>query len=428
MKENIQEYNHQGLILMSKEKWDEAIVYFRKALNEDSYFIEAYVNIAQVYIMQDKFEEARKELNKALLLDKKLAIVYFHLGNIELLEDNVDAAREYYNKAISLGYDNIQIYINLAAHAEESADFETALSYYNRAIALEKFNAFPKARKAQVLIQLKRYPEALKACDSMIETNPDVFEGYHYKFAILSELEKWDEAEAVLDRALQLFPDDMAFFYDKARLYQAKGEMEKALQLVNEKVEMNDANRAAIIAFKCELLLAMDKMDEAEPLLDAEYERSHDGEIAFLLNSVAIAKKEYEKVLMCSEFILENSDIDNYYYSALYYRALSLKKLDREGEAKEAFTEALKFFRMACTKTPGQLQLYFYRAMCHEELQEYDKALELSAFILNVDDTIAEVHFLRYTIFKALGNMEEVQKEYSKINELNPDLFKMMEV
>lgn len=420
--------NTQGTILYGQGKYGEALSYFDKAISEDPHYIDSYINKAQVYIMMDRFDDAEKQLRRAMLLDKKRAIIYFHLGNIDLLRGNSEAAREHYNKAISLGYDNVQIYINLAVEAEENSDYQTALSYYSRAIAQDKFNALPKARKIQILIKLRRYTEALSVCDSLIETNPDVFEGYHYKFAILSEIKKWDEAETVLDRALQLFPDDDAFFYDKARFFQAKGETEKALEIVNKKIGVNDENRAAMVAFKGELLLALGRYEEAEPILDEEYQKSHDSEVVFLLNSIAIAKKDYQKVLTCSDYILNHNEVDNYYYSALYYKALSLKKLGRTEEAVKSFEEAVKYFRAACSRTPGQLQMYFYRAMCHEELGQYDKALELSKFILDVDDSIAEVYLLRYTVFKAVGNMQAAQREFEKVKELNPELVESMEV
>lgn len=422
-----QEYNHQGLVLFSQEKYEDALSYFRRAVEADAKWIEPYINMAQVYIMQDKYDDAEKELNRALLLDKKAAIVYFHLGNIALLKDDADTARTQYNKAISMGYDNVQIYINLAADADEKGDLETALQYYNRAITLDKFNPFPKARKVQLLVSLKRLPEALKASDSLIETNPDVFEGYHYKFSILTEMGKLEEAEQVLDRGIQLFPQDEAFFYDKARLLQIKGQPEEALKLIDEKISLNEENRSSMIAFKCELLLALERVDEAEPLLEEEYQRSYDSEIAFLRNSVAIARKDYDKVLECTEYILQNQEVDNYYYAAIYYHALALNKLGRKQEAEDAFQKALLFFRAACAKTPGQLQLYFYRAMCHEELKQYDKALELTDYMLKVDDNIAEVHLLRSKAFEALGNTTASEEEMSKVNAINPKLVEMLE-
>lgn len=422
-----QEYNHQGLVLHAKDKYDEAKEYFQKAIDEDSHYIDSYINMAQVYIMQDDYDSAKKYLERAILIDKKCAVVYFHLGNIELLQNNTENARTFYAKAISLGYDNIQIYINLAADAEERGDSETAISYYNRVIAIDKFNAFSKARKAQILITTKRYPEALKVCDNLIELNPDVFEGYHYKFAILSELNKYEQAEDVLDRAIQLFPDDDALYYDKARLLQAQGRPEDAIKIIDNKLVVNNENRSLLIAFKAEILLALDRIDEAKNILLDEYPKSKDGEIAFLLNSIYIAQKKYEEVLKYSREIINNSDVDNYYYAALYYEAVALSKMGRSDEAKAAYENALKFLRAACSKQPGQIQLYFYRAMCHEELHQYDKAIELADYILNVDDELLEARVIKMKALEAIGKTTEADNERNIINSTKPELLSMME-
>lgn len=422
-----QEYNHQGLVLYSKDEYEEAKVYFQKAIDEDPRYVESYINMAQVFIVLDQFDEAKSYLNKALLLDKKYAIVYFHLGNIELLLNNTEGARTYYNKAISLGYDNTQIYINLAVDAEERGDVETALNYYNRAIAIDKFNALAKARKAQILIALKRLPEALSVSDSLLETNPDVFEGYHYKFAILTEMNKWDEAETVLNRALELFPDDDALYYDKARLLQMQNRLSEAIELIDTKLDFNGDNRTSLIAFKAEVLLALERTDEALSILQEEYPKSKNGEIAFLLNSIHIAKKEYDEVLKYSQEIISTSTVDNYYHSALYYHAVALNKLGREEEAKNEFENALKFFRAACSRNPGQIQLYFYRAMCHEELKQYDEALEMIDYILSVDEELYEARLIRLKIYEAIGQLTEASTERNIIQSNKPELLQMME-
>lgn len=422
-----QEYNHQGLVLYSKDKYEDAKAYFEKAIYADPHHVESYINMAQVYIALDQYDDAKKYLNKALLIDKKCAIVYFHLGNIDLLQNNTEGARTYYNKAISLGYDNAQIYINLAVDAEERNDFETAISYYNKAIALDKFNALAKARKAQILIALKRLPEALSVSDSLLETNPDVFEGYHYKFAILTEMNKWDEAEAVLNRALELFPDDDALYYDKARLLQMQKRLDEAIDLIDSKLDFSGDNRTSLTTFKAEVLLALGKTDEALSILQDEYPKSKDGEVAFLLNSIHIAKKEYDEVLKYSQDIITNSTIDKYYHSALYYHAVALSKLGRTEEATKEFKNALKFFRAACSREPGQIQLYFYRAMCHEELKQYNQALELLDYILSVDEELYEAHLVRANIYEATGKLTEAANKRSIIQSNKPELLQMME-
>lgn len=422
-----QEYNQQGVVLYSQDKYEDALAYFEKAIADDPRYIESYINSAQAYIMMDQYDNAMKCLDKALLVDKKNGLVYFHMGNVELLQSNGEAAREAYNKAISLGYDNIQIYINLAADAEERGDMEEAIRYYNNIIALDKFNGYAKARKAQVLLALKRLPEALKTCDSLIETNPNLFEGYHYKFAILSDMGKYAEAEAVLDRGLELFPDDEGFYYDKARLCHAQNRLEEALDILNNKVPVNDDNRSSLVAFKAELLLAQEKTAEAEEILLAEYPQSTDGEVAFLLTSIYMAKQEYEAVLSYAQAVLDSGEIDNYYHAALYYHAVAQSKLGRKQEADTEFENAAKFYRAACSRNPGQLQLYFYRAMCYSELKQHDKALAMTDYILNVDGNIMEARMIRMKACKALGKEAEAQVERSIIEAKKPALLSAVE-
>lgn len=424
-----QEYNKQGMVLYSCDKHDEAKAYFEKAIAEDPKYIDSYINMAQVYIVTDAFDDAEKWLNKALLLDKKCAVAYFHLGNIELLLNKTEEARTHYAKAVSLGYDNIQIYINLALDAEERDDVETALSYYNRVIAIDKFNALSKVRKAQLLVALKRYPEALKVCNNLIELNPDVFEGYHYKFAVLCDLNKYDEADAVLDRALTLFPDDDALYYDKARLLHAQNRLEEALNIIDNKLVFNNENRTSLTAFKAEILLALSRNDDALAILLEEYSKSRDGEIVFLINSIYLANKNFEEVLRYSQEIIDNSDIDNnYYYAALYYHAVALSKLGRKQESDAEFENAQKVFRAACARNPGQLQLYFYRAMCYEELAQYEKAIEMTDYLLNVDENLHEARLIKMKAFQRLGRNAEADHERSIIETQHPELLEMMEV
>lgn len=422
-----QEYNHLGMVLYSRDKYEEAKNYFEKAIDEDAYFIDSYINMAQVYIVTDAFDDAKKYLNKALLIDKKCAIAHFHLGNIELLLNNTEEARTHYSKAVSLGYDNTQIYINLAVDAEERGDLDTAISYYNRVISIDKFNALAKARKAQILIGLKRFPEALKTCDSLMELNPDVFEGYHYKFAVLCDLGKYEEAGKVLDRAIKLFPDDDALYYDKARLLHAQGRLEDALEIIDGKLHVNEDNRTSLTTFKAEILLSLEKTDEALDLLLVEYTRSHDGEVVFLINSIYMAQKNYEEVLVYSKEIIDRKEIGTYYYAALYYHAVALSKLGRKQEADAEFEMAQKVYRAACARTPGQLQLYFYRAMCFEELGQYDKALELCDYLLNVDENLHEARFIRMKAFQEMGRESDARRERSFLEAQKPELLSMME-
>lgn len=424
---NVKDYNNQGLLLYSQDRYDEALALFNLAIEEDPRYVESYINAAQVFIMRDEYEEAIKYLNKALLLDKKRADVYFHLGNVELLRGNSEAGKEYYTKAISLGYDSIQIYINLASDAEDMGDFESSLSYYNKIIALDKFNAFAKARKIEIFVALKRIPEALKACDNLIETNPDVFEGYHYKFALLTDTGKYNEAEALLERAITLFPEDEAFFYDKARLLQIQDKDQEALELLEEKLTVNENNKTSLVSFKGQLLLSLERVEEARVLLEKEYADSEDAEIAYFLTSIYMAQKNYEKAVECASKVVDSGEMGNYYFAALFYKAVALKRLGKTEEAKSAFDCALIIYRAATSRQPGQIQLYFYRAVCHKEIGELDKAFELIDFVLNMSPDLAEAHLIKAEILNEQCKEAEAAIERELAYSINPDIKGMLE-
>ena len=56
----VEEYNQQGRVLYSLDKYEEAIPYYIKAEEEEPTYIQTYFNLTEVYVMLDRFDEARK--------------------------------------------------------------------------------------------------------------------------------------------------------------------------------------------------------------------------------------------------------------------------------------------------------------------------------------------------------------------------------
>lgn len=421
----LQDYINQGTALYSVEKYEDAKEYFNRAIVEDSMCIEAYIDLSQAHIMLDEYDAARDALKKALMIDKKNGYAYFHLGNIAMLENQSDEAKEYYAKAMSLGYNDVQIYINLATDAEEQGDLAGALSYYEKVIMHDKFNSYAKARKVQIFLLQGKLPEALKACDSLIETNPDIFEGYHYKFAILFDMGRSKEAEDTLKRALELFPDDDGLIYDQVTLLDLKGETDKALEMLGE-IRITEENENVVITKKADLYLGSGRYKEAQTLLEPFFEKTGDSESAYYLTTIYIAEKEYDKAIKVSSRVIDSAQRDNYYYAALYYHAIAMKRGGKEGAA-EALNEANAVFRAACVAKPGYVQFYLYRAMCHKELREFEAAIDMLDYITRVAPNLAEAFYLRSAIYKELNQPEKAEEDRAKAISLKPEITELME-
>jgi len=122
--------NLNGLINLSLEKWQNAIFAFKKALDSDDKFVEAYNNIG---------------------------VAYSHIGDDKKAVEN-------YTLAIRLKKDYANGYNNLASHYDDLGQYSEAVENYNYAL---KFN--PENLNAQNnLIHLLNYFNPKKSDDNSI--------------------------------------------------------------------------------------------------------------------------------------------------------------------------------------------------------------------------------------------------------------------
>lgn len=86
--------------------------------------------------------------------------------------------------------------------------YELALEVYNKAIALNPNHFQAYLNKGAVLIQLGKYDLALEAYNKAIEVDPSHPYAYNNKAEILRKLEKYDLYLESYNKALELEPND----------------------------------------------------------------------------------------------------------------------------------------------------------------------------------------------------------------------------
>lgn len=262
---NLLEYMNQATALMGQEKYEAAITFFEKAEAEDRFNIDVYIAKGVAYANLNEFEKARTEFEKALKVNKKEGVVYFHLGNIEMLLGNKAKGIELYNNAIANGFDDAQVYFSLGLMHEEEGNDDLAVRNYSKAILKDPNRADIRIRKIRLFIKNQHLQEALQALDELIISNPDVFEGYHLKYLVLANLEKFDEANAVLSSAMFMFPKDTAFAIDKASLMITRKEYKQAIEYLNsiqDTYEVDEEAAHSIAMEEARAYAFLENMDE----------------------------------------------------------------------------------------------------------------------------------------------------------------------
>ncbi len=414
-----EEYNQQGRVLYSMDKYEEAIGFYLKAEKVDPMLIQTYFNLTESYVMLDKFDEAKKSLKRAQLINKDNGEIFFHLGNVALLEENIEEGKQHYAKAISLGYANPYIYMNLGSVYEDLGELESAVANYNKAIQMDKYFASAWLKKLELYMNQEQFSEALSISDSMIELLPDKFEGYHYKFAILMEMGNKADAKAILDKALELFPDDPGFKLDMVHYLEDAKKFDEAEKLLDASY-FETPGSTDYARLKVQLLLKQEKFAEAAEKAEKALSETFDEELNFLLTNIYFSLEKFEEAIVATKKTIDAKNFGVYYFTALYFNALATKKAGKD--ATMLFNSGIREFRMACSKNPGMVDLYIYRALCYREIKDYERAYEMVDYILAISDDAPEALLIRSEINKDLGKMAEYESDRNEALKRNPKL------
>jgi tetratricopeptide (TPR) repeat protein len=88
----------------------------------------------------------------------------------------------------------------------QKEDWETAFQYFDQLVRLDNKRVDNWVNRGRALEMLKREDEAIESYDHAIHTNPDLPSPFLYKAALLSRLERFEEAQKFYNVALSKVP------------------------------------------------------------------------------------------------------------------------------------------------------------------------------------------------------------------------------
>jgi Tfp pilus assembly protein PilF len=132
------------------------------------------------------------------------------------------------------------VYEGVAYH--DKGDYDGAINKYNLALELDKDNLLALAEKAFTLNSLKKYEESIIECKRAIEKHPKenrlkaVYVTYG---SVLDELKKTDQAFAVYDEGLKVFPDYYLLYFNKGVTYSSIRKYDEAILCFQQAILIN---------------------------------------------------------------------------------------------------------------------------------------------------------------------------------------------
>lgn len=115
--------------------------------------------------------------------------------------------------------------------------------------------------KCDELYENGKYSALIEKCDEILDENPDTQQAMGYKGIALLFLGQCDDAMEVLERGVELYPENYYLKNNLAMVYYEKGDYETALKLCEEGLKIKDFDWLCENKYRC--LLRLGRFDEA---------------------------------------------------------------------------------------------------------------------------------------------------------------------
>ena len=224
-KDNDWAIRHLITLYKMENNWKESTeflkLYFDKTGKKDNHKLALYkVQNARMEIHRKNFKESREILERALNIDDSFALVYYFMGKTYSEESNVD-----YDKAIELDKKGLN---SLKDKEVYNTYVENAKKILSKAIPM--WTNFLELDSDNSWLVLPLLKDALYALD------------------------RYSEVEDILSKLLNLYPDNIEILASLADYYSNKGEISKAIQII-DKVVSNNKNYLLIKLIRLKLTL-----------------------------------------------------------------------------------------------------------------------------------------------------------------------------
>ena len=128
-----------GNILKLQNKFKEAIIFYKKAIDYRKDFFEAYNNLASSQKKIGLTDEAFENYNNSIKINDNNLEAYYNLGNLLYDEKKFDEASNCYNRVIKINENFPKSYLLLGQIKSAQGNFEEAKEYFLKAIDKDKY-------------------------------------------------------------------------------------------------------------------------------------------------------------------------------------------------------------------------------------------------------------------------------------------------
>ncbi len=388
---------------LPKSSKEQAMAYwknkqFKSALNEISKAIEEnpdssnfYLFRASIYDVMSDYEAEIQDLNKIIELNKNEKEVLNAYHQRGIVKSNLGLHQE--------GLNDIDYFISNKYKTALSTD-EIAEAYINKASILYLLNDNIKAKEFYQL--------------ALSTTNSDIKASAYMGLANLSETPQ--EALKLLNKALNIAPDNAKIYANMATSYIEQEDIEKAYSCAKKSLSLDPYNAENNFNLGQIYYLYLSQPDSAKKY----YERTIKIEpnsiksapayinLAIMENYCGNFTNAYEYAMKATKLMPDNGDIQ-------YNVAHILSNMQKTEEALHAISKAIEI-------NPTEVEYYNLKGAILIGMQKYEEAISVFHKCKNIKPDFGGAYYNLGYIYGELHIHEQSIYYYNKAVQLNFDL------
>jgi protein O-GlcNAc transferase len=203
-----EELSHRGVALANQGRLDEAIVSFRRAVQDKPDWAQAHLNLGIALQEHGRLDEAMASYRRALELEPDFVEAYINLGNAFQDQGNLDDAVACFRRALELRPDFAEVHYNLGNALKNQGKLDDAVACYRRTLELEPDYAEAQMTLGNAFKDQGNLDEALACYHRALELKPDFVDahcnlvyaqvfcpGYDAQ-TLYEELRRWNQQHA----------------------------------------------------------------------------------------------------------------------------------------------------------------------------------------------------------------------------------------
>ena len=211
-----EDFYKEALLEYNLKEYDRAKTLLEKVLDNEPYFINAYILLMNIYETEHNLDEALETMLRYLRENDKNALVYFHIGRLYFRQNKPEEAIENFSLATSLDEDYDDAYLMLFESILKTGETGT-IDDFVKHLDINSLSGESIYLLAKIEAENENDDKAIKYyedAESLIGDSSEFYADYYYYLTEINHPNK----KNVLEKLIKLEPDNLEWQLDFERI------------------------------------------------------------------------------------------------------------------------------------------------------------------------------------------------------------------